>query len=108
VGRILLFCGLVLCAASVDLWDETGFAARLSLLGNITYGLYLLHVPVQIAIILLMDRFSIDRGIAATRPFFLGFIGLMLILATLSYRYFELPMRRWVRELFEVGQPASG
>jgi peptidoglycan/LPS O-acetylase OafA/YrhL len=101
VGRIALFSGMVLLATSCDVWDKARRGARFAWLGNITYSLYLLHVPVQISLILIMDQSGIDRGIAASRGFFLFFIALMLVVATLSYRYFELPTRRWVRRQFK-------
>jgi peptidoglycan/LPS O-acetylase OafA/YrhL len=69
-------------------------------LGNLTYSLYLLHVPVQIVIILAMNRFGVDRKIASSPWFLLSFIVLMILIAAFAYKYFELPMRKLVRGRF--------
>jgi len=97
VGRLALFCGLVILAGSADIWDREHRGARFAWLGNITYSVYLLHIPVQIAVLLLMNAWGVDRAIANQSWFFLSFIAVMCGLATASYRFFELPMRRWVR-----------
>ncbi len=97
-GRVCLFSGLVLTAASIDFWDKRHTAARFAMVGNMTYSLYLLHVPVQILIILVMNQLRIGRDVVTSPWFFLGFIALMVVLAVLSYRNFELPARHWVRK----------
>jgi peptidoglycan/LPS O-acetylase OafA/YrhL len=101
ISRIILFSSMVLVAASIDLQDLKQRGKRFTALGDLTYSLYLLHVPVQITLILLLDQFGVDRvGLAGTPLFFLFFMTLMLVVSTLSYRYFELPMRKWVRHRF--------
>jgi peptidoglycan/LPS O-acetylase OafA/YrhL len=101
ISRTILFSSVVLVAASIDMRDLKERGRRFTLLGDLTYSLYLLHVPVQITLILLMDQFGVDRKIVATHWFFLGFMVLMLAVSTLSYRHFELPMRKWVRQRFK-------
>jgi peptidoglycan/LPS O-acetylase OafA/YrhL len=107
-GRVFLFSGLVLGAATLDATKLRGFAARLSWLGDSTYSLYLLHIPVLLVTILALDLLGFDRyGLAGEEWLFVAYVCLMLALARLSYRYFELPCRRWLRKRLASGPRAE-
>jgi peptidoglycan/LPS O-acetylase OafA/YrhL len=98
-ARIVLFCSVVLLAAAVDMQDRKLRGKKVAVLGNLTYSLYLLHVPVQIAMMLAIDGLDMNRrALVSSGGFFIFFLALMISIAAVSYRYFELPMRKWVRE----------
>lgn len=94
---ILLFPGLVIMTVAIDHFDQGVFTSRLKSLGDLTYGIYLWHIPIQMILLLTIGFFKSDRDIVSQKSFFAGFIVLVLAVAHLSYRYFELPMRIWLR-----------
>lgn len=68
----------------------------LTYLGDISYSVYMLHVPVQ----MIMIRYMRAHGIEAPteKPaFFLGFLVTLIVLAMLTHRFFEVPARGWLR-----------
>ena len=70
--------------------------------GDLSYASYLIHVPIQIAILMAMDAGWLGRGIVQEPGFFLGFLLLVLSLAHLVHRGFEMPMQRWILTVFAV------
>jgi peptidoglycan/LPS O-acetylase OafA/YrhL len=68
----------------------------LTFLGDISYSVYLLHVPLQMVIISVLRA----RGVAIPTEdprFLLGFLGALLLIASLTHRFFEVPARSWLR-----------
>lgn len=65
--------------------------------GGISFSIYLLHWPLLMVFNRAVAYLSItgQRQAICTAIFFLGIIGL----STLVYRYFEAPMRSWVRNI---------
>ncbi len=64
--------------------------------GNLTYSSYLLHFPLQ----LLLAIGVVASGILPplTNPvFLLAYLGIVLAIAAVSYRAFELPAQDWLR-----------
>lgn len=60
-------------------------------IGKVSYGLYLLHGLVAFSVHQLLER--------RTGNFALGFVGgqlALLIVATISFRWFETPARKWI------------
>ena len=66
-------------------------------LGNMTYGSYLLHFPLQIAIVIIFNFLEIKLPIYENW-FFLFYIFLVLFLAHISYNKFELPIQKFIRK----------
>jgi peptidoglycan/LPS O-acetylase OafA/YrhL len=79
--------------------DQTGFlsAGWLVFLGEASYGLYILHVPIHqwLEFILRRTRLVFDPGIET-----ILFLSICLTSAGLTYRFFEVPARRWLRSRF--------
>lgn len=76
-------------------------------LGELSYATYLLHEPI-------IQTFAAGVERAGLAPWLLGWLGfaivwtVALIAAALSYRFVEMPGRRWVRRKFSaLGQPVS-
>ncbi|GAB4020462.1 acyltransferase family protein [Spirosoma koreense] len=74
-------------------------------LGDISYSLYLMHLPLLYGMLVYAQRFASFRqphGWMGVWAYSLGFVGLMLLVATLTYRLVELPARRKLNQL--IGQ----
>lgn len=68
-------------------------------IGDISYSIYLIHFPLQVAIMLVVGQFNwTDRvAIFASPLTFLAFLGVAVGLARLSFVWFEMPVREWLR-----------
>jgi peptidoglycan/LPS O-acetylase OafA/YrhL len=89
-GAILYLVGCV---------DKLGLpGGRLfSPIAAITYTVYLVHVPTQIAIVLWLDNWGIDRSIADSNYFFIFYNVLVISLSAILYRKFERPLDKAIR-----------
>jgi peptidoglycan/LPS O-acetylase OafA/YrhL len=93
-------------ALSEAVWKRAPWAA-LHELGNMSYGIYLLHFPVQLVFI------SAALALHFPRDFFLHpatlflFIAVLLAVAFASYRFFEKPAMLALRRLWSR-RPGSG
>ena len=72
---------------------------RFAWIGDISYSLYLLHFPLQIGVMILMAHFPFATRIAVfSSPLTLiAFLAAGVGLARLSFTYFEMPMREWIK-----------
>ncbi|MCI4592673.1 acyltransferase [Sphingobium sp. BYY-5] len=84
-------------------------------MGEVSYGFYILHLPILIGWAVLLQR----QGLASSKPAFLALLLLSLpvtiALAYISYRWLEEPINRWakeryrgVREVATTVAPAEG
>ena len=92
------FAGLVLLFSILDLIDVKQVGKKIKRLGDISYGTYLWHIPIQISLILILDALGIGREIALTNSFFFLFFFLVIFVANISFIYFENPMRKFIRK----------
>ncbi|WP_443748277.1 acyltransferase family protein [Asticcacaulis solisilvae] len=72
---------------------------RFAWIGDISYSLYLIHFPLQIGIMILMAHYPFATRVAIfSSPLMLvAFLGVAAGLARLSFTYFEMPMREWIK-----------
>jgi peptidoglycan/LPS O-acetylase OafA/YrhL len=78
----------------------------LTLLGDISYAVYMLHVPLQMTILAVLRGRGVDPPIADPR--FLGaFLAALVLLAAVTHLFFELPARRWLRSRLVPRLPVS-
>jgi peptidoglycan/LPS O-acetylase OafA/YrhL len=67
--------------------------------GNMTYSSYLIHFPMQLSVAIVCTY--VGRAIPKESVvFFLFYFALVLLLAVLIYRYFEMPCQRLIRSRF--------
>lgn len=79
--------------------DKLGLpGARIfSPIAAITYTVYLVHVPTQIAIVLVLDNWGIERSIADNNLFFIGYNAFVILASAILYRTYERPMDKAIR-----------
>jgi peptidoglycan/LPS O-acetylase OafA/YrhL len=75
----------------------------LTTLGNASFALYVLQVPVMMWLLILTGRAYPDMQSA---PFALLFFGIMIPLAVLAQRHFERPAQEWLRARLDPRAPA--
>ncbi len=98
-NRLLYFVvypGVVLSLATLD----RSYELRLQWIrwiGDITYSAYLLHVPVQISVLLVLGRAEVTPDFY-NPVVMLGYLVLVIALSIASYRFFEMPMQSAVRK----------
>jgi peptidoglycan/LPS O-acetylase OafA/YrhL len=92
---LFLAMGVVVVSATPG---EVGNALRpVAFLGNATYASYLLHFPIQLAIVLTVDAFGIKRDIFYSPFVLVGFLSIVIGLSLLVHRYFEMPAQSAIR-----------
>jgi len=68
--------------------------------GSVTYSSYLLHVPIQLTAVTIATyaHWTVPMY---TAWFFLGFLGITLVLSYCCYIFFEMPMQSYLRRRFK-------
>lgn len=66
-------------------------------LGEISYSSYLLHFPLQLFCIILCFTFHPEQALFLSPLTLVLFLAILVILSHLSYRYFELPLQKYIR-----------
>jgi peptidoglycan/LPS O-acetylase OafA/YrhL len=76
-----------------------GAYRRISYLGDISYSVYMLHFPLQIACVLLAVHIGLHPADFMHDWAMLTFYAVLIGLASLSYFYYEKPMQALVRDI---------
>lgn len=100
ITLLCVFYSLALLVALADRasWIAGLFRVRLlQRLGRVAYGIYLLHVPVQMVLYTLLCRS--EPRIAGARSVSVAFLGILVtvLVAETSWVYFERPVVDWAR-----------
>jgi peptidoglycan/LPS O-acetylase OafA/YrhL len=91
---------LVFFVAQIDGSRLAPLFIKTRMLGDLSYSVFLWHVPIQITIKLVQAKYSIDNSVAYNKLFFIFFIALTYFVGYLSYRYIEQPAQRIIRKRF--------
>lgn len=93
-----IFPTLVFLCASLDGIVPKDIVSRFVWVGDITYSTYLLHIPVQIAALIIFKYYNISLDIANNEWFFVGFFALVILFSLLSYHLVERPAQGYLRK----------
>ncbi|CAL4868692.1 hypothetical protein MMA231_02981 [Asticcacaulis sp. MM231] len=92
-------------------WLSRDRLHKISWIGDISYSIYLIHFPLQLAIMLVMARLPFaERAQIFSWPLaLLAFMAAAAGLGWLSFHYFEMPMRRYLQKRMRSAlAPPSG
>ncbi len=93
----ILFPSIVLFLALLGTPNNLKLRSFLQANGDLTYALYLLHIPTQILIILIIGHFNISYEIFLNKYFFIFYIFLLIFISHLSFKFFENPLNYGLR-----------
>ena len=98
---VVFYISLLILLVSCELKLKkylTKYIPLTSWIGNLTYSTYLIHVPFQIAILVLFQYLKFDLPATAQNIWFLGFyLVAVILLSRFCYKYFEIPTRIFIR-----------
>ncbi len=95
VFRLVTFPSAILALALFQsLYPTAGRASRF--IGDITYSTYLIHCPIQLAILLAIKQWGLAIDFYSPLAF-AAFFGAVIALSIPTYHGFELPMQKWLR-----------
>ncbi|WP_298165855.1 acyltransferase [Novosphingobium sp.] len=97
----------LLAVLAIDTADRADRLAVARHLGDASYGVYLWHFPIQLALVLLIDWALGSRGIVRQPAFLLFFLGTSVLAGFASHRWIERPAQRLVLKLAGKGRAAS-
>ena len=101
---LMILPAVVMLAASIDRFDIIGLGARMHIVGDMTYSVYLWHTPIQIFILVIIHNYALNQGIVLSKLFFLSYMLTVLVISYVSFNYIELPLRLAIRKKFQ-GKP---
>ncbi|MGM9484245.1 acyltransferase family protein [Roseateles sp. NT4] len=101
---LLLWGGTYFCALfggyGMGWIDRVLTSQPLKWLGQRSYGLYLLHMPLLLIFCTLISGWLPELGQFATMCILIAFVGCVVVpLAAIVYKYFEMPMNKYFRQL---------
>ncbi len=90
---LILFPSTILTLAFVET-VRGAFGVRTAYLGDLSYSIYLLHFPLQLAFVLGTASLAVDRSYFSQPVALVLFFAVLLPLAWVSYRFLEIPAQR--------------
>ena len=99
--KILLFCpGLLMLFLAFENYLGKKIRKIFCSLGDLTYSMYLLHVPSQISLILIFQNMNIEMSIFLKTYFFIFYIFFIIMISYLSFHLVEKKLNKKIRNLF--------
>ena len=99
--KIYLFLpSILLIFLSFEKFLSKDISKIFSFLGNLTYGTYLWHLPLQILIMIIIENVGLNFSIINTNIFFIIYLLLLFFLSIGSFYFFENKARWWIRKKF--------
>ena len=94
----VFFASLVLFAYYFDYKTNYNLSKHYSKLGNLTYGSYLLHIPIQLIIILIFYKFNFNSDIFTKYSFLVFYISVIFSISYISFKFYENPAKVYLKK----------
>ena len=98
--KVFMFCpGILMFFVFLDYNFKISNQAKkiFEILGNMTYASYLIHVPVQLTIILIINIFGIQIFNFNSAYIFFIFIFLVYVISYFTFKLFEKPLNNFIK-----------
>ncbi|ODP31738.1 acyltransferase [Pandoraea sp. ISTKB] len=94
---------------AIEPWIPERLASPIANLGNTTYSSYLIHFPLQLTTVIVLQRLGMSSATAAMSPWFLAaYLIIVFALARVVFRVWEAPAQTFLRRhLAWIGTPAK-
>jgi peptidoglycan/LPS O-acetylase OafA/YrhL len=89
-------CLIFVCITSEQLFGAEVFK-KISPLGNLTYSSYLIHFPIQLTAVLVIDAAGLTRDVFLSPGALFLFLATVLVLGHVIFHHFELPVQNAIR-----------
>ena len=98
-GTVIIFA--FCCLTAFALFNEAvGLRLeRLSKAGDLTYASYLIHFPIQLLLVLVLDWIGVSRNVFFSPFALIGFIAVTFGLSWIVFHGFEMPAQKRIRAL---------
>ena len=96
----VFFASLVLLAYFFDNKTDYNLSKNYSKLGDLTYGSYLLHMPIQLLTILVFYKFELNGNIFTNYYFLFIYLFLIFSAAYISFKFYENPAKIYLKNNF--------
>ena len=93
----VLFPLTILSLALIETHRGT-LGRRVSFIGDISNSSYLLHFPLQLLFIVVLTRFAVNNSVYYSPWFMLLFFTVLIAACLISFRYFEMPAQKYLRQ----------
>ncbi|MFX8616630.1 hypothetical protein ABTM15_20390, partial [Acinetobacter baumannii] len=81
---------------NLEAWVPPTWLAGPARLGNATYSSYLIHFPIQLAAVIIVDALGLPRSVFLSPFAVVGYLVLSIGGGLLIYHYFEMPAQSWL------------
>ena len=92
--------GILLFFVYLETFSINKFKEIFQFLGNLTYSMYLLHIPIMLFIIINFYIINIPDQIFLSVYFFIFYLILIIFLSFISFKYYEKPLNYKIRTHF--------
>jgi len=93
---ILAVC-LVLSFARFGEMKSGSLLKRAAFMGNATYSSYLIHFPVQLAMVTILDAVGYSRAVFFSPIALAAYLALVIVTSLAVFHLFEAPAQDWLR-----------
>lgn len=96
-SALVLSTGAVLVSSQVDETRAGFIIGHLSFLGNATYSSYLVHFPLELAVVNGVDGLGLSRSLLFHPVSVVAYLAAVVVISLAVYRLFERPVQDWIR-----------
>ena len=98
-STLTLFGSLILFAFFIEKsFSKVG--KRISFLGNSSYAIYLMHMPIQVIILILIKSNFFEISLLYSLKSFILFLIFVNVISIVTFKYFENPCRKTINKYF--------
>ena len=100
--KILFFCPslLILCIYLDTLFKKKEIRKVFNFFGSLSYSIYMLHYPLMVLFSYLENKKILSEKFYYNTNFFIFFISLLILLSIISFKFFEYPLNKKIRNKF--------